>query len=421
MSITNSLATSLLASFSRLTRPFHNRNYSIYASGNICNLIGLWMQRIAVGWVTWELTESGAWLGIMSAADLLPTLFVGPIAGAIADRGDRLRLAKFAQFAAMLQAAILTLLTFSGLLTIWLLLSLTILQGIIFSFWQPIRLALFPSLVQKEDLASAIAVNSVIFNSARFIGPAIAGIILVSSGPGWSFATHTFTLTIFFIALFFIRLSKDDDQTRKSARFFSDIVDGYLYVIRHPGIGPCLLLLIISSLLMRPVFELLPGFAAEVFERGAEGLSALAAVTGIGAVMGGIWLGQRRDTAGLTRLMIANIFLQSMCLLIFASTQIFWLGLLSLWLAGITMTLSGASGQTLIQSTVAAGMRGRVMSLYGMAIRAGPAIGALIMGMLSEHWGLQWPLIGGCLLALLVWWWVFKQTVQIQSALEQNK
>lgn len=414
MSFTRALA----ASGSRLIRPFRNRNYCIYASGNICNLIGMWMQRIAVGWLTWQLTESGAWLGIMAAADLLPTLFVGPFAGVIADRGDRLRLAKIVQFAAMLQATVLTILAFSGLLTIGILLALAISQGIIFSFWQPIRLALFPSLVRQEELASAVAVNSVIFNSARFIGPALAGVVLVSSGPAWTFATHALTLLVFFIALFFIRLNENLKPVLSSQHWLTDIADGYRYVIQHPGIGPCLLLLIASCVLMRPVFELLPGFAAEVFERGAEGLSALAAVTGVGAVMGGLWLGQRSGISGLTRLMIGNVCLQALCLLIFASTQVFWIGLLSLWLAGITMTLSGAGGQTLIQSTVAADMRGRVMSLYGMTIRAGPAVGALMMGFLSEYWGLQWPLIVGCLLALIVCWLVFKKMPAIRAALE---
>jgi predicted MFS family arabinose efflux permease len=411
---------SISASLSRLTRAFRNRNYSIYASGNICNLIGLWMQRIAVGWLTWQMTESGTWLGVMSAADLLPTLFIAPFAGAVADRGDRLWLAKLTQLLALLQASTLALLTLSGWLTIGLLLTLTIVQGIIFSFWQPVRLALFPSLVRKEDLASAVAVNSVIFNSARFIGPALAGVVLVVSDAGWTFAVYALSLAIFFVALFFIRLDGDDHKARAQGRFFSDIVAGYAYVMRHPGIGPCLLLLIASSVLMRPVFELLPGFAAEVFERGAEGLSALASVTGIGAVMGGVWLGQRAGIDGLTRLMITNVLLQAICLLVFAATDVFWLGLICLWLAGMTVTLSGASGQTLIQATVEPTMRGRVMALYGMTIRAGPAIGALIMGMLSDSVGLQLPLIGGCLLALLVWWRIFRRSERLRVALESG-
>jgi predicted MFS family arabinose efflux permease len=380
----------------------------------------MWMQRIAIGWLTWQFTESGTWLGIMSAADLLPTLFIGPFAGAVADRGDRLWLAKLTQLLAMIQATTLTLLALSGLLTIWSLLVLSICQGIIFSFWQPVRLALFPSLVSREDLPSAVAVNSVVFNSARFIGPAIAGVVLVAGSAVWAFALYTLSLVVFFIALFFIRLSGDDHKARAQGRFLADIGAGYRYVIRHPGIGPSLVLLIASAILMRPVFELLPGFAAQVFERGAEGLSALASATGIGAVMGGIWLGQRAAIAGLTRLMIVNVLLQSLCLLVFAASTNFWLGMICLWFAGMTMTLSGASVQTLIQATVEAGMRGRVMSLYGMVIRGGPSIGALIMGTLSEYLGLQIPLLGGCLLALLVWWWVFKRRERIRQALEEN-
>jgi predicted MFS family arabinose efflux permease len=131
-------------------------------------------------------------------------------------------------------------------------------------------------------------------------------------------------------------------------------------------------------------------------------------------------LGQRAALAGRTRLKIVKALLQSLCLLEDAASTKFGLGLICPWFAGMTMTLSGASVQTLIQATVEAGMRGRVMSLYGMVIRGGPSIGALIMGTLSEYLGLQIPLLGGCLLALLVWWWVFKRRERIRQALEEN-
>lgn len=407
-------------SFKRFTRALYNRNFAIYSAGNSINLIGFWMQRIAVGWLTWELTRSTAWLGIMAFADLFPTVIVSPISGTIADRVNRLRLAKVIQSLAMLQAASLTLLALSGFLNIFVLLALTLCQGIIFSFWQPVRMALIPSLVPVQHLASAVALNSVIFNSARFVGPALAGFIIVISGPGWAFFANMLTSIALLIALSRLRLVQNSVQNRPNRRFISDISEGYSYALRHPGIGPALLLLAAGCICLRPVFELLPGFADEVFRRGAQGFSALASATGIGAIAGGFWIGQRETLTGLVRIMINHVLLLAGCILVFLASDNFWLGLLCIGLAGGATVIGGASGQTLLQTSVDSAMRGRVMAIYGMIFRSGPALGALIMGTLSESFGLRTPLLAGCLLALLAWWLARQRAPSIRKALEPD-
>ena len=174
------------------------------------------MQRIAVGWLTWRLTGSGAWLGAMAFADLFPTVIIGPVAGAAADRWDRLRVTKISQALAMAQSIVLFLLTVSGHITIELLLVLTAALGVITGFNQPARLALIPSLVQREDLAAAVAINSIIFNSARFIGPAVAGLMIVANGISAAFAANAVSFVFFLRGLSHIQLESKPTTIRST-------------------------------------------------------------------------------------------------------------------------------------------------------------------------------------------------------------
>ena len=401
----------------RFARALRHRNFAIYAAGNALNLIGYWMQRIAVGWLTWQLTESATWLGIITLAELGPTLLVGPLGGVLADRYERIRIAQITQLLATIQTSTLALLTLSGQLTVWLLLVLMLFQGVIFSLWQPVRLALVSSLAPREDLSSAVALNSVVFNSARFIGPALAGVLLLAGGAGWVFVSHACGLLLFWFALSRLHLS-EPPPSRSGKRFGVDLLDGIRHVARHPGIGPLLVLMIASCILMRPVFELLPGFAALVFQRGAEGLAILAAAPGIGAIIGGVWLGQRNSVDGLTHLLFRHTLLMAGLLIVFALTNWFWLAAICLAVAGLTLTVSGAGTQTLIQTAVDNAYRGRVLSLYGLILRAGPALGALLMGTAGDLIGLRWPLLAACVLCLLVWWRINHRRERIRAALE---
>ncbi|MBO6560897.1 MAG: MFS transporter [Nisaea sp.] len=409
---------SLATSAARFCQAFRNRDYSIYCIGSSLTVIGLWMQRIAIGWVTWKLTESPTWLGIISFAELFPVVLLSPFAGALADRLDRIQIARVAQCLNMVQATILTALTLSGTLTIWSLFALALWTGIVVSFWQPARMALIPNLVRREDLASAVAINSVIFNAARFVGPAIAGLVIVGYGAGYAFLANAISYLPFIAALFMIRPRPDLTPRKSHGGLFAQMVEGYSYSLRHPGIGPTLVLMLVSCICMRPVFELLPGYAVEIFARGAEGLSMMATVTGIGAVVGGIYLGQRAGLEGLVQLSLVSVAAMIASLLVFSLTSNFWIGLFSLAVAGGAMVTHGAGSQTLIQSAVDEGMRGRVIALYGMMFRGGPAVGALAMGWVSDWAGLRAPLIVGCALTALALFWMISRRAAIREALE---
>lgn len=412
---------SLSTSAARFCQAFRNRDYTIYCVGSSLTVIGLWMQRIAVGWVAWELTESPTWLGVIAFAELFPVVILSPLAGTLADRLDRLWIARIAQCLNMVQATALTVLTLSGALTIWWLFSLALFTGIVVSFWQPARMAMIPNLVRREDMASAVAINSVIFNAARFIGPAIAGVVIVGYGAGYAFLANAISYLPFIAALWIIQPNMNGRKPKHGGGIFAQMADGYRYALTHPGIGPMLILMLITCIAMRPVFELLPGFAAEIFGRGAEGLSMMATATGIGAVIGGLYLGQRNGLEGLVQLSLVSVVAMVAALLVFSLTSNFWVALIALAVAGGAMVTHGAGSQTLIQAAVDEDMRGRVVALYGMLFRGGPAIGALGMGWVSEWAGLQWPLVAGCAIACLALLWMTGRRMAIRDAMEARR
>ena len=393
-----------------------HRNFGIYVAGNSVSLIGTWMQRIGVGWLAWELSHSATVLGLVAFCDLFPAVVIGPFGGALADRGDRRRMMYIAQALCMGQAAVLAVLTLTGLITVELLLALVLFAGVVIGFNQPARLAFVPSLVPRRDLSTAVAINAIVFNGARFIGPAIAGLLILKFGVGIVFACNALSFLAFLFALTQIEMPAAAITTRGTS-VLTDIRDGIVYAFQHPGIGPLLLLHIALALGVRPFVELLPGFAAQVFDRGAGGLAALSSTVGIGAIIGGFWLAQMRPP-------IANVVIGAAAALagvtvLFALAPGFYLAIVCVAFAGAGMLIAGAGAQTVMQTAVEEGMRGRVMSLYGLILRGGPAIGALAMGAAGDLVGLRAPLAVGALLAVAAALWVWHGRASIGRSLEE--
>ncbi|MEE8560273.1 MAG: MFS transporter [Alphaproteobacteria bacterium] len=407
-----------IGGFANIKRVLDNRNYRIFIGGNLCSNLGNWIQRVAVGWLTWQLTESAAWLGLITFADLFPTVLIGLIAGALVDRTDYLRMLKLTQTIAMTQAALLSLLTFADLITIELLCALTVLRGINTAFNRPARMSLIYRLVGRDTLSSAIALNAIIFNSARFVGPAAGGAIIVAGGVALAFACNALTFLVFLAALTFLRLPRQEKKRKDGRSLLSEAADGVRYALSHPGIGPLLIILVVTALFARPFTELLPGFADQVFGRGVDGLALLISANGLGAMAAGLWLLQRGTIAGLATLVIANLLLMACALLAFIATDIFWVAMPFLVVAGFSLVMQGVSVQTLIQTAVAGELRGRVLAVYGIVARGCPAIGALMLGGLSEHFGLRLPLAGGAAVCLLLWMWAARLRPAMDRAFE---
>ena len=400
-----------------------HRDFRLFSAGNAVSNTGTWVQRMSVAWLAWELTHSGVWLGVIAFADLFPTVLLAPLTGAVADRVERLRALRAVQALNLVQAAVLAWFTLTGAITIEILLVLAGLGGTVLAFGQPLRLAIVPSLVERANLSAAIGINALIFNGARVVGPMIAAFLILRYGVGWSFVFNTASFVVFLAVL--SRISLEHRETRAVARRLRDmkgeIAEGYAYAARHPGIGPMLAILAIVALCGRPYLELLPGFADAVFGRGAAGLAWLTSAAGLGAMLGGLWLAQRGAVAGLTATTVAAIALLGAALIGFAATEIFWLALPSAAVAGFALIVVGVGEQTLLQNAVDPGLRGRVMALYGMINRGAPALGALIMGTLSSWVGLQWPVIGGAAICLLIWLWARSRQAAMTSALEAEE
>jgi predicted MFS family arabinose efflux permease len=407
----------MLAGLGAIARTLAHRNFGTYIAGNGVSLIGTWMQRIGVGWLAWELSHSGAVLGLVAFADLFPTVLIGPFGGALADRVDRLRVIKIAQLLVMGQSLALFGLTASGLITVPLLLALVLFGGVVIGFNQPARLALVPSLVPRQDLATAVAINSIAFNSARFIGPALAGLAIVGSGIAAVFLLNALSYLAFLFALWRLRLTPVG-LVRQSGSMLGAVGEGLRYTAGHPGIGPILLLQAILAVCARPFFELLPGFAAEVFARGAPGLAILSSSVGIGAVAGGFWLAQPGDQARLISVVLISSLLIALSTLGFALSTWFPAAIACVAVDGFAMVAAGVGTQTLLQTAVDESMRGRVLSLFGLIFRGGPALGALAMGFASEVVGLQVPVAAGALLGIAACVWIWRRRQAIARGLQ---
>ena len=403
-----------------IARAFQHVQYRRYAFGDFVSLVGNWVQRVAVGWLTWELTESGTWLGIIAFAELGPSILFSPIGGAHADRFDRLRIVVVTEAFLAAQAAALAVLTLLGWIDVWLLLILTFMRGALNSWSHPARQALVPSLLPHSEIAAGIGLNSVLFNMARFVGPAVAGIVIAEWGIGHAFVLNAASLVVFFLVLLYLKPPYPDVIVRKHGALLADMIEGYRYVLRHPGIGPVMLLLVVTSLCARPVGDLLPGFAGAVFETGAMGLAWMTSSMGLGAMIGGIIVAQRGHVAGLTRIAMGATLIMGVALVVFAFSPSFWLALIAVSFAAFGIATAGISSQSLIQHGVDVSLRGRVISVYGMIFRAGPAIGALIMGALSETFGWEWPLAVGGLLCIVAWLWGRRNIAKISASLERE-
>ena len=265
------------------------RHYRLYSIATLSSNIGLWVQRVSIGWLTWELTRSTTWLGVISIAEAAPLIIFGIVAGTLVDRADQIKLLRLTQYFSLLFAAALALATLTGFITIWLLVGLVLLRGTVNSFGRPTRMTVVYGLVRRDLLPTALALNSMIFNASRFLGPALGGALIASAGTGWSFAAAFVLFLPINVALRAIDQAQITMPAaprvgRRSIRV--ETLEGIRYVVGHHGIRTQLLLLIVTAVCARPISDLFPGFATQVFARGSSGRAWLLSFHGAGAMLG---------------------------------------------------------------------------------------------------------------------------------------
>ena len=384
-------------SLTAIRETLSHRNFRVFTAGNAVSLLGTWVQRMAVGYLTWELTKSGVWLGAVGMAEFIPVIVLAPITGVIADRFDRRKIAIFGQFFALLQAIALAVLTLTGHITPILIFLLQLFAGVVQPLIQTARLVLVPMIVPKDRVGNAVAITSLVFNTARILGPALGGVIITSVGVGWSFVLNAVSYAGVITALLSLHLPAHGTAIRRGAAWagmFNDMAAGWRYTLKHPLLGWFIPTVGIASTLTWPIGDLMAGIADEMFNRGAGGLATLTAAQGIGAIFGGLLLAQRPTADGLSRLVIGAMVMSGICISVFSlmDAGTYFIGVVVLAVSAFFGVMVGVGSQSLTQTVVDEAMRGRSLSVWYTITRAGPAIGALVVGALANTFGFEGPL-----------------------------
>jgi len=387
-----------------MLRALRHRNFQLFFSGQLISLIGTWMQSIAQSWLVYRLTGSPVLLGTVGFTGQIPVFLLAPIGGALADRYHRRRIVMVTQTSAMVLALILAALTLTGAVQVWHVLVLSALMGVVNAFDIPTRQAFLVEMVGKEDLMNAIALNSSMFNGARVIGPAVAGILVSSIGEGWCFFANgvSYLAVIAGLLMMWLRPRPRPDRT---ASALENVFEGFRYVRRTAPIRALLLLVGLVSLVGMPYTVLMPLFADAILHGGARGLGVLMGATGVGALLGALIVASRPSLRGLGKVTAAAAAGFGVSLILFAVSRWFWFSAAVLVPTGLCMMLQMACTNTLIQSMVPDRLRGRVMAVYSMMFMGMAPFGALFAGVVASHVGA--PLtVGmgavGCLLGAAV-------------------
>lgn len=351
------------------------------------------MQKTAVGWLAWELTHSPAWVGALALSDLIAALWVAPLAGAVTDRNNPFRLILLTQTLMIGLALLLWGLTSSGLLTIWLLLGWAIIEASVQGFNQPVRMVAIGSLATANQMSQAIATNSIAVNIARSLGPAIAGIVMLSGEVAHVFLVNGASYLAMIFAIFRLRRNLDrPGLSPSSAPILSDVISGFSYIRNAPKISTLFLLAAGFAVLARPFIELFPAIAGEVLQGGPKTLSILMSAQGIGALIGAIWMLRAKPLDHMARITFGAALGIAATLVLFSLTTHLYLVVVAIAIAGIFHVLCNIGMQTMAQTMSEPSMKGRVMASYGLIFRAGPAVGAFIIGASAQWINLQWLL-----------------------------
>ncbi len=377
-------------------RSLQYRNYRLFFGGQSISLIGTWMQRIAMPWLVYHLTGSTFLLGLVSFAGQIPTFLLAPLAGVVTDKFSRYRVLLITQVISLLQALILALLSLSGVIQIWHIVVLSIALGCVNAFDVPSRHSFVIEMVEKkEHLGNAIALNSMMFNGARLIGPSIAGLILATAGEGICFLINAVSYIFVVISLLSMKIQKKE-ITRKSGNLLNDMKEGFRYTFGFVPIKHLLILLGIVSLMGSSYQVLMPVFAKEILHGNSSTFGFLMGAAGVGALAGAIFLASRETLIKLGRIIPAASAMFGAGLVVLSFTKYFPVSLLLMIIIGLGLMLQTASSNTILQTITDDDKRGRVMSFYTIAIMGTAPFGSLLAGSLAKVIGTPYTiLIGG--------------------------
>ena len=384
------------------TSALTNRNFLIYIGGSLFSLHGVWVYRVALAWLAWQLTFSEFWVGVIAFTQFAPTVVLGPAFGVLADRFDRRLAGALVNAGSVINMLVLAWLASQSTIDIAALVILSAIQGTLDGAYSPLRMAIVPTLVRDEQRSSAIALGSVAFNLSRFVGPALAGLIIARWGVGPAFAFNGVSYVGVIVALALIRLETTGRKDRPAKHPWLELKEGARYLFTHDFLRLLLLFGAVQCVLGRGSLEMLPAFADAVYEGGATALAALTSAIGAGAILGGIILsrGTHWLTMGVLRigLMIAGGFV-----VLLGIVDTLPRAMATVAILGLLLSLCGVGSQILMQTHVDDDYRGRVSSFWSATIFGGTALGSLLIGAVASAWDLQYSVIAaGTLITVMI-------------------
>ncbi|MCC3597093.1 MULTISPECIES: MFS transporter [unclassified Microcoleus] len=393
----------LLAKIKKIKLPpaLRSQNYRLFFAGQGISLIGSWMTQVATVWLVYNLSDSPWMLGVVGFTSQIPTLILLPFAGVLIDRTNRHRVIIATQILAMVQSLALAFLALTGAVNIWQLLVLSLFQGAINAFDAPARQAFVPELVEKkEDLANAIALNASMFNGARLIGPAIAGLVIGTVGPSYCFLLDGISYIAVIAGLLAMKI-KPRKIAASNTKPLQRLKEGFDYAFGFPPIRAILLLLALVSFAGMSHTVLVPIFATKILNGGPQTLGFLMAASGVGAFAGAIYLIGRKSIVGIGKLIAISPAIMGFGLIGFGLSRILWLSLIMMLFVGFGFIIQFAGGNTFLQTIVEDDKRGRVMSIYTMAFFGVTPFGNLVAGGMANYIGSPNTVILGGIICIL--------------------
>jgi MFS family permease len=372
---------------SPLWRSLRHRNYRLYLTGQLVSVCGTWMQQVALSWLVYRLTGSATLLGIVGFASQIPILILGPLGGVINDRYSTHRVAVWTQCAALAQALLLAFLALTGWIQPVHIILLGIALGVVYAFDMPARQALVHRLVDTEDLANAVALNSSMINAARIVGPALAGLVVARFGEGICFVINATSYVATIVALLKMKFAVPPRRNATVTSISRSLIEGYQYTMATTPIRDLLILLGVVGVMGMPYMTLMPVFAAQVHGSGADTLGIMFGAVGLGALTGALFLAQRKNIIGLGRVIVFATLGFGVGLVCFTVSQMFWLSLLLLVGVGYGWMVLIAASNTVLQTLADNQMRGRVMSLFSMMLVGMAPFGSLLAGWAADQVG----------------------------------
>lgn len=370
------------------------RNYLTYLGGSLFSTQGVWIQRMTLGWMMWDLTHSETWLGLLAFLMFFPVVLVGPLFGVLVDRINRRRAAVLISLLLSALAGTLAMLVKTGLVGPFGVLLFALCIGMTNSAYQAVRLSLVPELVSVPNMSRAVAINAILFNSARFIGPMIAGVLINLYGGATALAVSGACYLPLTLVLLCLKL---DERARSPGdgaprRFLADLLAGVRYARSEVLIARLLLVICCSAVLGRGLLEILPAAVDVLYGRGVDALAMLTSAAGLGSIVAGLILSVQPQARLLPALRWAALSAGAV-LIVFGLNARFEVGLVLVMLLSFCATICGVATQSLIQVSLDSAYRGRVMSLWGALNVGGGAVGGLLFGLLTEHTGYDFSLV----------------------------